>query len=178
MIELRGTIAGIQVSRGGVPKRGVDSAEVGPEGLIGDRQSDRRAHGGPLRALCLFAAEAIEALAAEGHNLAPGHLGENVTVTGIDWTKVKPGVRIRLGATVECEVTSFAEPCWKNARWFGDGDITSILQDRNPGFSRVYASVLSTGMIGRGDEVVVSIESASERIRRQQPKTFRWSPPS
>jgi MOSC domain-containing protein YiiM len=75
-------------------------------------------------------------------------------------------------------VTSFAEPCWKNARWFGDGDITSILQDRNPGFSRVYASVLSTGMIGRGDEVVVSIESASERIRRQQPKTFRWSPPS
>ena len=178
MIEARGRIASIQVSRGGVPKLPVDSAEVSPQGLLGDRQRDTRAHGGPLRALCLFASEAIQALAAEGHNVAAGHLGENITVAGVDWGMVKPGARIRLGEAVECEVTSFAEPCWKNAHWFRDGDITRILQDRNPGFSRVYAKVLVTGSIAPGDEVVVAVESAAERVRRQQPKTFRWSPPS
>ncbi len=177
MKELRGTIAGIQVSHGGVPKRPMEEATVEAEGIAGDRQADRRAHGGPLRALCLYSLEAITALAADGHHIASGHLGENITIEGIDWRQVKPGMRMRLGETVECEVTAFAEPCWKNAHWFADGDISRILQERNPGFSRVYARVLATGTVHTGDGVVVEVESAAERVRRQQPKTFRWSPP-
>jgi MOSC domain-containing protein YiiM len=177
MRELRGTIAGIHVSNDGVPKRPIEEATVEVGGITKDRQADRRAHGGPLRALCLYSLEAINQLAAAGHDIAPGHLGENVTVEGIDWKLIVPGMRMRLGEQVECEVTSYTEPCWKNAHWFDDGDITRILQEQNPGFSRVYARVLVTGTISIGDAIVVQVETAAERIRRQQPKTFRWSPP-
>ena len=178
MKEYRGRIAGIQASRGGVPKLPLESAEVTVEGLSVDRQADRKAHGGPLRALCLYSTEVIAKLAAEGHDIAPGHLGENITIEGIDWTQVKPGARMKLGAEVECEITTFTQPCWKNAQWFSDGDISRILQERNPGSSRVYARVLATGNISTGDDVVLTVEAASERIGRQQPRTFRWAPPA
>ena len=49
-------------SRGGVPKLAVDEAIVTATGLEGDRQRDRRFHGGPERALCLYSDDLIEQL--------------------------------------------------------------------------------------------------------------------
>ena len=39
----------VDLSRGGVPKNAARFAFVGFEGLAGDRQADRRYHGGPER---------------------------------------------------------------------------------------------------------------------------------
>jgi MOSC domain-containing protein YiiM len=173
-----GRIHQLSISDGGVPKRAVESATVDLNGITTDRQSDRKAHGGPMRALCLYSAERLGELAAEGHNLNPGYLGENVTVEGLDWSQVVPGALVYLGDEVQCEVTAYTTPCWKNARWFMDGDFSRILQDKHPGWSRVYARVIRGGTIGRGDAVELIRESAAERVRRRQPATYRWSPPS
>src|SRR6266536_183252 len=99
-----GRVVGLQRSPGGVPKRAVDRATVTESGMEGDRQRNRRIHGGPARALCVYSQERIDALVAEGHSVAPGVLGENVTIAGLAWSDVRPGTRLQIGA-VEAEVT-------------------------------------------------------------------------
>ena len=83
-------IVQINLSAGGVPKHPVSSIRVTVMGLEGDAHRDRRRHGGPDRALCLFSHECIRTLQAEGHPITPGSIGENLTVAGIDWNEVVP----------------------------------------------------------------------------------------
>jgi MOSC domain-containing protein YiiM len=144
----------INVSQGGVPKRPMGGAEIGPLGVIGDRQSDTKHHGGPEQALCLFSLEVIERFREEGHPIEPGYAGENLTISGLDWEEMVPGSRWRVGPTLEIEITGYTSPCSKNAAWFIDGDFTRMTQSRHPGESRVYARVLVPGVIADGDEVV------------------------
>lgn len=150
----QGTVTRLGVSDGGVPKRSVDVAEVGDRGLLGDRQADRRNHGRPLQALCIWSLEVIEALQAEGHPIHPGAAGENVTVSGIDWPTLRTGVQLLIG-DVLAEVSAYSTPCHKNAAWFLDRDVTRMAHDRHPGWSRVYAWVREPGTIRAGDPVVV-----------------------
>jgi MOSC domain-containing protein YiiM len=98
-----------------------------------------------------FAMEAIRALQAEGHPLIPGALGENVTLEGLDWSAVQPGARLRLGGEVLLEVTRYTTPCFNIRPAFRDGDYSLVSQKRHPGRSRVYARVLETGTLRRGD---------------------------
>jgi MOSC domain-containing protein YiiM len=144
-------IVQLSISSGGVPKQAVESVRVTPLGLEGDAHRDREHHGGPERAVCLFAMEAIRALQAEGHPLVPGALGENVTVEGLDWSAVQPGVRLRLGSEVLLEVTRYTTPCFNIRPAFVDGDYSRVSQKRHPGRSRVYARVVETGTLRRGD---------------------------
>jgi MOSC domain-containing protein YiiM len=155
MTTREGRVVGLQRSNGGVPKRAVERAAVGPTGLEGDRQRDRRFHGGPERALCLYSQECLDGLLAEGHRVEPGALGENVTIAGLPWREVQPGARLRLGA-VDVEVTSYTSPCSKLADVFLDGVVTRVSQKVNPGWSRVYARVLAEGDIVLGDPVVLT----------------------
>ncbi len=173
-----GRVVQLSASNGGVPKLPLAEATVDTNGITVDRQADRRAHGGPRRALCLFALERIEALAAEGHPIAPGATGENVTTSGIDWNRVTPGARLRLGEEVLIEVTGYTEPCWKNAQWFLEGDFSAMDQEVRPGFSRVYARVLEGGDLRPGDPVELLAGTTAERIERTQLTTIRWRPPS
>lgn len=145
----------INVSQGGVPKLPVRSAEVTELGLVGDAHYNTKVHGGPLRALCLYSLERILALQAEGHPIFPGSTGENLTLTGLDWDAVVPGARLRLGDTVEIEVTKYTEPCPKITESFAGGDISRMAQDKHPGWSRVYTRVLTPGSICVGDQVIV-----------------------
>src|SRR5437899_862580 len=74
----------INVSNGGVPKHPVPEARITVDGVAGDCQRSPKIHGGPDRAVCLFSLEVIEALRAEGHSIAPGSSGENLTLAGLD----------------------------------------------------------------------------------------------
>ena len=144
-------IVQLSVSNGGVPKKAVESVRVTALGLEGDAHRNREHHGGPERAVCLFAMETIRALQAEGHPLVPGTLGENVTLEGLDWSAVQPGARVRLGAEVVVEITRYTTPCFNIRPAFRDGDYSLVSQNRHPGRSRVYARVLETGTVRRGD---------------------------
>ncbi len=143
----------ISVSDGGVPKLPVARAMVTALGVLGDRQRNTGVHGGPERALCLYSLEVIEALRAEGHTIYPGAAGENITIAGLDWAQVVPGVRLAIGPEVVAEVSSYAGPCQQQTGWFTDGDFTRLSQKRNPGQSRVYARILEEGVVSTGDEV-------------------------
>jgi MOSC domain-containing protein YiiM len=151
-----GRVVSVNVNpKGGVPKHPVPSASVTTGGVSGDKQRDLRYHGGPDRAVSLFALERIDALRAEGNPIAPGTTGENLTVEGLDWPSLVPGVRLRVGPVVRLEVTGYANPCKHIAPSFADGDSARISQKRHPGWSRVYARVVAEGTVAEGDSVEV-----------------------
>jgi MOSC domain-containing protein YiiM len=150
-----GSVAQLNLSKGGVPKLPVDDAEVTVAGMTGDHQNDRVHHGRGFQALCLYGKEVIDALAAEGHPIYPGAAGENITVEGIDWAGLRPGAVISIGDDVQIELSAYATPCAKNAQWFSDRDFNRMLHDTHPGWSRVYATVLRPGRVHAGDRVVV-----------------------
>ncbi|MFN7022189.1 MAG: MOSC domain-containing protein [Phycisphaerales bacterium] len=173
----------ISVSAGGVPKRPVPRARVTVAGIEGDDQNDKRHHGGPDRAVCLFSLEVIELLRAEGHPIRPGSTGENLTIHGLDWGTLVPGTRLAIGAQDvpggECqppdaqrsspapspatcrspldachlEVTSYTQPCSTIRGSFLGLDHRRIQQSLHPGQSRLYARVLREGIIAVGDPV-------------------------
>jgi hypothetical protein len=148
-----GSVVGLHLGAGGVPKRPADELEVTWTGVVGDRQADRKHHGRPWQALCLWSVEVIDELVAAGHDLGPGLAGENVTVRGIPWERVVPGSQLRLGEVL-CEVSSYALPCAKNARWFLDGDFDAMHHRHGP-VSRVYATVLEPGSVRLGDSATL-----------------------
>lgn len=155
-----GRITGLQRSDGGVPKRPVEVATVHANGMEGDRQRNLRFHGGPDRALCLYSQERIDALAAEGHPIVRGAVGENVTIAGIPWERVQPGARLTLGE-VEVEVTAYTTPCRTIVAAFHDERSTRIAQSQHPGWSRVYVRILREGLLHVGDRA--ALHAAPER---------------
>jgi MOSC domain-containing protein YiiM len=152
---MNGHIFQLNCSDGGVPKLAVREAVLTPTGLIGDRQAHPKIHGGPERALCLFALEHILALQAEGHPIYPGSVGENVTVAGLDWATLTPGQRLALGEEVLIEITSYAGPCQNIQASFVDHEFKRISQKIHPGQARLYARVLQTGRLAVGQTVRV-----------------------
>jgi MOSC domain-containing protein YiiM len=154
--RLIGTVVSINVSSGGVPKSRISGVQVSRSGLQNDAQNDTKHHGGPDRAVCVYSLERIRSLQAEGHPIDVGTAGENVTLEGVDWDLVVPGARLRLGDRVLLEVVSFTNPCKTIKASFIDGKFIRIAQKLHPGWSRVYARVLSEGQIHFGDPVEVN----------------------
>lgn len=161
----------VNVSAGGVPKLPVDRALVGRFGLEGDGHHDYTEHGGPHRAVCLFGIEAIERLQAEGHPMAPGAAGENLTTSGIEWSFLPVGARARIGATLELELSSPTTPCATQKGNFSDGNFNRILIDRHPSDSRMYARVVTPGEVKPGDVIRVSAPVGS---RAADTLLLRW----
>ena len=145
----------ISISDGGVPKLPMPEGHVTVQGIVGDRQRNRDVHGGPDQAVCLFSLEVIEALQAEGHTIKPGASGENLTIAGLDWSQLKPGDRLRIGEQVRLEIKSYTSPCKYNAQWFVEGDFSRMSQKLHPGWSRLYGSVLTDGVVRPSDPVTV-----------------------
>ena len=147
----------LNISNGGVPKTAVRTATLTELGLKGDQQRNLKYHGGPMRALCLYSLEQILALQAEGHPIYPGSIGENVTITGLDWTKVVPGTQLQLGESVRIEITNYAVPCRNIQGSFSEHKIARVSAKTNPGWSRTYAKVLQTGELNVGDTVFMEV---------------------
>jgi MOSC domain-containing protein YiiM len=140
------------LSKGGVPKLPIDEAQISELGIAGDVQRDRRYHGGPERALCLYSREVIEFLNREGHPIAPGSTGENILIENLDWNLVVPGVRLQLG-DVTVQITNYTTPCFKIKDSFLNGEFSRVHHKKHLGLSRVYARVLQTGTLKIGDAV-------------------------
>lgn len=144
---MTGRIFQLNTSPGGVPKLAVREGLVNELGLAGDDHRFPDIHGGPERALCLYSLERILELQAEGHPIFPGAVGENVTVSGLDWAALKPGIKLALGNEVVVEITSYTTPCNTIPASFLDGKFQRISQKVRPGWSRVYARVLQGGRL-------------------------------
>jgi MOSC domain-containing protein YiiM len=153
-IQNRGRVVRINVNpNGGVPKYAVEQAEITVQGVVGDRQNDRRHHGGPQRAVSLYSLELIQALQAEGHPIDIGTTGENLTISGLDWAALQVGDQLCIGPRVCIEITDYAAPCKTITASFRDGAFKRISHKVQPGWSRLYARVLTEGIVQTGDEV-------------------------
>ncbi len=139
---------------GGVPKHPVDSAFLRKEGVEGDRQNDLKHHGGPDRAVCLFSSEVIEELRSEGHPIEAGSVGENLTISGLDWNILQPGSQLNVGNAL-IEITSPAPPCRTIQNSFSKGNFSRISEKKHPGWSRWYARVLIEAQVYTEDSVIV-----------------------
>lgn len=143
-----GVVAHLHASKG-LPKKAIATADIGWRGVRGDVQRARAHHGRPWQALCLWSTDALDTLRNEGHPIAPGFAGENITVSGVPADAFRPGCRFRIGA-LEGFLTSYSIPCSQNSGWFADGDFSRIHFERGDQ-SRVYAMVTATGSIAVGD---------------------------
>jgi MOSC domain-containing protein YiiM len=147
-----GRVLQINTSRGGVPKLPVTEAYVSDLGVSGDFH-DAPSHGGPVAAVSLLAVEAIRRVAAEGHPIAPGTTGENLTTEGIEWGELPVGTRAAIGRDVVIELTKHVTPCKTIAHNFIDGRFARLSSKLHPLDTRLYASVVREGTIRPGDEV-------------------------
>ena len=151
-----GRVESLQASGGGVPKAPIPVAEIGPSGLIGDAQGNRRNHGRPWQALCLYSSDLIAALRTEGHPIVPGGTGENLTISGVDWSRLRGGLTIEIG-DVLLRTSSPAAPCHKIGDCFTERHWNRIDHVQHRGWARWYASVLAGGTIAPGDTVTITM---------------------
>lgn len=142
-----------------MPKKYVFVVNVLSDRIDGDDQKNKVYHGGPERAVCLFSQDLIDQLVKEGHPITPGSTGENVTVSGLTWADIVPGTRLRIGS-VTLEIASYTSPCKKIGASFRDHYFNRISQKLFPGWSRLYARVLTMGPMQVGDEVVAELPEA------------------
>ncbi|MEO5941555.1 MAG: MOSC domain-containing protein, partial [Candidatus Limnocylindrales bacterium] len=122
----------------------------------GDAHHHDAVHGGPHRAVCLLASEAIERVRADGHSgVGPGSVGENLTTTGIELALLPVGARLAIGDEVVLEISGPANPCdvIKHAFVGAKSGRISILL--HPTDSRMYARVERPGVIRPGDPIRV-----------------------
>lgn len=112
-----------------------------------------------LRQVHLIQRELFDELAVEGHEVAPGELGENVTTAGIDLLALPLGTRLRLGDAAEVELTGLRTPCVQLDR-FQPGLMRRLIR-RERGTTRLRAGVMGVvvegGVVRAGDRVEVAL---------------------
>lgn len=138
---------------------------IGRDGVDGDQQADRRFHGGPEKAVLLYALEHYPfwTRALRCVELPPGTFGENLTLEG--WPLLERELRVgdllqigdaTRGARVQ--LTTPRQPCWKlEARMGLPGFAKAFLESGRIGS---YARVTQPGTIAAGDPIVVVARSA------------------
>jgi len=150
---MHAVISQLNTSRGGIPKRSLLSANLTPLGLEGDDWAHPKYHGGPKQALLLIGKEVIEELNALGYQLYPGALGENLTTSGLDYSRLASGQQFRLGQSCEIELTKLREPCRTLDVYNreGLGKIQKLLKLEGRG--GWYARVLKAGPLFPDDKI-------------------------
>ncbi|MDO4904630.1 MAG: MOSC domain-containing protein [Lautropia sp.] len=143
-----GNLSGIRKHR--IP----DAVEIGIEGVMGDDIFDRRFHGGPDRALNIFAQEVYAHLQAvfpaPEEPWQAGGFGENFSTLGLLDAEVRIGDVYRTGGVI-WQVSQPRSPCWKlNARFGIDRLSRHVQEERLTGW---YARVLQPGRVQAGEPI-------------------------
>ncbi|MEA2710653.1 MAG: hypothetical protein QOF78_3254 [Phycisphaerales bacterium] len=145
---MKPSLAQLNVSKGGVPKRPVDTARVTRDGVEGDAQKNLKYHGGPNRAVCIFSTELYAELRGEGIDVDRGAFGENFTTEGIDLRSLAKGDRLRVGDCL-VEITDVRVPCNTLKKW------SAKLPSAIVGRSGWVAKVVAEGVVKPGDAIEV-----------------------
>ncbi len=149
METTRGSIKAISVSKKkGTQKTNVAEAVLKSNfGILGD------AHAGPWhRQVSLLATESIDKMVARGANVRPGNFAENITTEGIELLKLSLGSKLRLGKSVELEITQFGKKCHSRCEIFEQ--IGDCIMPREG----IFAKVTKPGLIKVGDAIEICDE--------------------
>jgi len=143
---MTGRIKAISVSENkGTQKVNVPEAELKVDcGIVGD------AHAGKWhRQVSLLAIESIDKMIAMGADVSPGNFAENITTEGIDLLALSLGGKLRLGESVELEITQFGKKCHSDCEIFQQ--IGDCIMPREG----IFAKVIEPGRISVGDSIEV-----------------------
>lgn len=137
----------------GIYKQALHTAVwIGPEGLAGDEQADRRVHGGVHKAVHHFPLADLARLAAafpeRAAQLLPGSMGENISAAGWDETQVAIGDVFALGEA-RLRICQPRIPCWKIDQRHACNGMAQHLA--NSGFCGWYYEVLQAGTVAPGE---------------------------
>ncbi|GIZ53087.1 MOSC domain-containing protein [Noviherbaspirillum aridicola] len=161
----------------GIHKQSVDGpVQVGRLGLDGDEQADLTVHGGLSKAVYAYPSEHYAfwrqhrlSVLKRDEPLAPGAMGENLTLEGLLEEDVWIGDRLRAGAVL-MEVTEPRQPCFKFAAKMGFAHAVKLmLQSGHTGF---YLRVLETGSLCAGDSL--TLEPGPRQTALAQVNQRRW----
>ncbi len=142
-----------KVWRSGIFKETVEGAVyLGKEDFVGDAQADLKNHGGPDKAVLMYAESHYSywKRILPQHSWVYGGFGENLTVTQMTEDKVAIGDVYAIG-DVRVEVSQPRQPCWKLARRWTQKDLAVRVQQN--GFAGWYVRVLQEGMIEAGQKL-------------------------
>ncbi len=124
---------------------------AGHFGLAGDKQADRRVHGGPEKAIYCYPFEHYTnwrtTMPAHATLFVPGGFGENLTTERLDENEVAIGDVFWIGEAA-VQVTQPRQPCFKLALRFNDPQMVKAMI--RSGLSGWYLRVLQPGPIGAG----------------------------
>lgn len=123
-------------------------------GLAGDEQVEN-AHGGPDMAVHIYPQDHgpfwRERIGHHPYLDLPGAFGTNLTLHGLDETRLRIGDRFTLG-TAQLEISQPRKPCWKIEHRFGQkGMVAAILQTGRCGW---YCRVVEEGSAQAGDPLI------------------------
>ena len=118
-------------------------------GIEGDHKAGRN----PQRQLNIMSLDHLRALEAEGWQVGPGQLGEQIVLSGVDVAALPPGSRLQLGDSAVVEVHKLRTGC----------DWLALIQGKNPadaaGRLGVMASVVASGPVCAGAPVAVLLSA-------------------
>lgn len=138
----------VNISAGGMPKTPVLFGRVAIDGLQGDWQKNRKYHGGPDRAICIYSEEFYAWLLEQRVQVVSGDLGENFTTRGLDLQKLVPGDRLQVGDDgCIIEITKVRVPCTQLKKW------DPVLPKLIVGRSGWMAKVVREGAVKPGDVI-------------------------
>ena len=119
-----------------------------------------------LRQVHLIHSELHDELRADGFDVGPGEMGENVTTRGVDLLALPTGAILRLGAEAVVEVTGLRNPC-SQLDTIQAGLMEAVLdRDEEGGLIRrsgVMGVVLSGGEVAAGDAIEVELPAGRHR---------------
>ena len=138
----QGTITNLHIARvKGTPSDPVQEATaISGLGLEGDRS----AYEGNTRQVLFVDKEILD-----GAGLVPGQVKENITVTGMNVSQIRPGQVFTIGDAVTLEAVGDCEACGKMDA------IRMGLMDEIQGKRGMLAKVINGGSIKVGDSVTV-----------------------
>ena len=96
----------------GLPKISIEEAKVTSQGIEGDfnRYRTLRKNSDPDMALLILSDDIINQLNREGWPVLPGDLGENLTLTNIDYSSILPGQNYKIG-NIQIMISFICDPC-------------------------------------------------------------------
>lgn len=130
------------------------------EDVLGDTVVDRKYHGGVYKACYLFSADNYPYWKEKYPHLKWdwGMFGENLTMEGLDESKIRIGSTYKLGSAL-VQITQPREPCYKLGIRFGNQGILKQYIDH--GFPGTYVRVVEPGKVTVGDSMELVEESKS-----------------
>lgn len=113
-----------------------------------------------LRQVHFIHAELFDVLSAEGFEVGPGQLGENITTSGVDLLGLPRDTVLQLGGAARVRITGLRNPC-PQIDGFQPGLLKQVVgRDESGAVVRrggIMGVVLSGGVVRPGDQIVIEL---------------------